>query len=111
MVLVHDALRVRPKATHDEAYRRYFARSDEVFGQCIAEIIEDGIERGFRECDPEAAVEMLLTVSFGVTFLRSMEEVVALENVREELEFYRKERCTRSNLGCSSDCDATVRNS
>ncbi len=86
---------LRSQASHDDAYREHFTRSDRVFERHLTSILEAGIERDvFRECDPARVATAIVTTLSGVMFRASTHEEpnAWLEDVRAELEAYLEAR-------------------
>ncbi|AHG00102.1 TetR family transcriptional regulator [Halostagnicola larsenii XH-48] len=81
---------LRAQATHDEAYRSHFNRSDDVFEDLIVDIVEAGIDRGvFQPCNPEGVAATLITMINGTIMRRSTsEDDEWVGDVREEIESY-----------------------
>ncbi len=65
-------IELRAQAAHDEAYRRHFSHSDQVFHSHLAGVIEAGIETGaFRAVDPEREGALLLSILNGAMLQRA----------------------------------------
>ncbi|MGQ3410634.1 TetR/AcrR family transcriptional regulator [Natrinema sp. LN54] len=81
---------LRARAIHDEAYRKHFTRSDEIFEQYLADIIASGIECNvFRECEAQAVATTIVTMINGILVRRSTNHDEGwLEDVRGELDTY-----------------------
>jgi len=84
---------LRSQAVHDEDYRDRFTDIDARLKDRLAAIVRDGIDRGtFREVDPDATAEFLLTVMLGGLFRRSTADGTDVEAVRNELEAVVRDR-------------------
>ncbi|SFS47144.1 TetR/AcrR family transcriptional regulator [Halostagnicola kamekurae] len=81
---------LRAQATHDEAYRSHFNRSDDVFEDLLVDIVEAGIERGvFQPCSPEGVAATIITLINGTIMRRSTsEDDEWVADVRSEVESY-----------------------
>lgn len=81
---------LRAQATHDEAYRSHFNRSDDVFEDLLVDIVEAGIEQGvFQPCHPEGVAATITTLINGIIVRRSTsEDDEWVEDVRAEVESY-----------------------
>lgn len=81
---------LRAQATHDEAYRSHFSRSDDVFEDLIVDIVEAGVDQGvFQPCNPAGVAATLTTLINGTIMRRSTsEDDEWVGDVREEVESY-----------------------
>lgn len=80
---------LRGQAPHDERYREQFDRSDGLFEQRFAGIIDAGIERGqFRAVDTDSVAAMLHTLFSGALFNHATAEDDRLRVVRAEIDAY-----------------------
>lgn len=90
---------LRGQAPHDERYREHFTRSDRLFEEQIATIIEAGIESGeFEEVDPEQTAGMLQTLFAGALFRQTtVEDDAWIDDVRREVDIYLQTRLYTDN--------------
>lgn len=64
-------IELRAQASHNEAYREHFTKTDQLFHRQLTAVLRTGIEHGeFRAVDPEQTAELLLTVLDGAIFRR-----------------------------------------
>lgn len=69
-------IEMRSQAPFSEPYHEQFTKSDAFIRDTLAEIIEDGIERGvFREVDPMEKAELLVTITTGAMVRRVTTDV------------------------------------
>ncbi|MDJ1432593.1 TetR/AcrR family transcriptional regulator [Halostagnicola sp. A-GB9-2] len=89
---------LRARAIHDDDYREHFTRSDEVFEEFLADVIEEGKEQGvFRACNPVGVAGMVITVINGALVRRSTSESDDwIGDVRDEVQSY-LEKCVYAN--------------
>jgi AcrR family transcriptional regulator len=84
---------LRGQAPHDERYREQFTRSDRLFEERFARLIEAGIEAGqFREVDADAVAATLLTLFSGALFTHMTADETRTPTVRAEIEAYLEDR-------------------
>lgn len=86
---------LRARATHHEAYRRHFTRSDRVLKRYFEAIVTAGIEQQcFQDCDPDAVANTLLLFAAGATLRRSTVENESswLDDVQAEVMRYLEHR-------------------
>jgi AcrR family transcriptional regulator len=89
---------LRSQAVHDEAYRDRFTDLDASLRDRLAAVVRDGIDRGaFREVDPEATAEFLITVMLGGLFRRATADGMDVEAVRNELDAVVRNRLLRED--------------
>ncbi|MDZ7702478.1 MAG: TetR family transcriptional regulator C-terminal domain-containing protein [Halobacteriales archaeon] len=81
---------LRAQAAHDDAYRDHFSRSDALFHDHLAGLIERGVEDGsFREVDPDRVASFLLTAIDGAMLRRATtDNEAAARETRRELDAY-----------------------
>ncbi|WIV68266.1 TetR/AcrR family transcriptional regulator [Natrialbaceae archaeon AArc-T1-2] len=88
-------IELRARACHDDDYERHFTRSDRVFENYLADVIETGVDRGaFRDCDPDRVATTIVTMLAGVMLRRSTtdDETTWLPALRAELATYLETR-------------------
>ncbi|OVE84432.1 TetR/AcrR family transcriptional regulator [Natronolimnobius baerhuensis] len=87
-------LELRARSTHDAAYRTYFERNDRIMHAYFVDVIQEGIETGvFREVDPDAVAETLLTLIVGAVHRRSsVESELSLDKLQVEVQMYLNRR-------------------
>lgn len=89
---------LRSLASRNDAYRRHFTRSDRVFEQYLARVIESGIDgEVFNDCDPDRVATWVLTTLSGVMLRRSTQDhdPAWLKDVRTEIDAYLEARVYR----------------
>ena len=81
---------LRGQASHNEAYREYFTRSDQFFQDRIETVVETGVKQGvFRAVDPERTAGMIHTVLSGAVFrYATTDDDGWSPAIREELRAY-----------------------
>jgi AcrR family transcriptional regulator len=90
---VRALVELRGQAPHDERYREQFDRSDRLFEQRFAEIIEAGIESGqFSAVDADAVAAMLHTLFSGALINHATAEDERLTALRGEIDAYLEAR-------------------
>jgi AcrR family transcriptional regulator len=78
---------VRSQAVHDDDYRARFTDIDDTMKARLQTIIDNGIEDGvFRDVDPDATAELVLTLMMGALFRRATADAIDTDAVRDELE-------------------------
>ncbi len=101
---------LRGQAPHDAAYREQFTRTDRAFHDRLAGVIRRGVEQGaFREVDPEAVAEMLLTTVHGAMARRATtDDADWVPAVRREVDAYVERRLLADDGAEADDAgDAT----
>ena len=89
---------LRAQACHDEAYRRHFTKSDDIFEAHLADVLRAGIDQGeFQECDPRQVAAAVTTLLSGAMHRRSThdDESAWLSAVESELDGYLQQRVYR----------------
>ncbi|NHN58776.1 MULTISPECIES: TetR/AcrR family transcriptional regulator [Halorussus] len=84
-------MELRAQASHDEAYRDHFTRTDRYLREKIADVVRDGVDRGvFREVDPERTAALLVTTVNGSMLGRvtTDDDAEVLRATRRELDDY-----------------------
>ncbi|WP_225335447.1 TetR/AcrR family transcriptional regulator [Halomicrobium urmianum] len=80
---------LRAQAVRDDSLRELFTRQDDTFGEQLADIIRDGIDRGvFRDVDPEAVATFVQTVDGGNVLHRVTSDDYDTDQIRAQLEAY-----------------------
>jgi AcrR family transcriptional regulator len=92
---------LRGQASHNEAYRERFTKTDQIFHTHLTDVLRTGIEQGeFRSVDPDQTAELLLSVINGAMSRQmTTDESPDLQAVQAELDTYIRSRLLNVDTG------------
>lgn len=89
-------VQLRAQAAQHDSFREKFTETDRRFREQLTDIVEAGVEDGtFREVDPDATAEFLLTLAAGHVMRLSTREDDPASALRDELDAYLQQRVYR----------------